>query len=179
MRILIKYIVLSVLTLVLYILAKFFLIGVVRYHAFMMLLKSRGKSADICLALILIWYSHMYGLFWLFDILSLFNKDRIIGNIFKNMKVFNHEHLTLLMKKILTKNWWKQLKTRKPSYEIVIIMRFLWIPIIYHAVVAYSSGYLCYGALIFQTQFINFAKLSKCKKTAKCKTLQCHQLSLH
>lgn len=159
---------------VIYFLTMYFLIGVARYHALVMVIKSQLKIKSVCMGLILVWYSEMYCLLWIIDILSIINKDRIIVNVIKNIKIFNHEHLTLLMKKVLTKCWWRQLKTRKPSYEILVIMRLMIIPIIYHAVTSYSSGFLCFGAFLFHTQFINFEKFGKGKRQVKHKAIQYH-----
>jgi len=111
--------------------SSFFLKGMIRYNALLLLFKAQGKKRLISNALILIWFADAFVLFWVLDMLSVVSPNGI-PLIVKNIHLFSVTHMVELPNKIITKTWWRLLKRRKPCKDVLDAMRIVAVLAFYH-----------------------------------------------
>lgn len=117
-------------------------VRIVEYQAMYSLFSSKGKHRKrLANAIVLWYYADIWGLFWIFEILSLFKTDLngLIENCLKNIKVFTPSYCIQLPFAITTKKWWSTIKYRKPKSNIVLLMKCLLFIIVLNYCYLYNS----------------------------------------
>jgi hypothetical protein len=141
---------------ILHIGALFFLKGMVRYNALLLLLKGYGKPRMICTALILLWFTDFFVLVWLVDVLSIVKSKEGLNVAVRNVHLLSVEHMVTLPRKVTTKTWWRLLRKRKPDPWILSVMR--WLVVI--GIVYFGTSYFTIvGPVVWQMQWIRIGKL--------------------
>jgi len=160
MKIVIKFLSLVLCIGSLYVGSSFFLKGMVRYNALLLFVKANGKRKWIANAAILIWFADAFVIFWLIELLSVAN-DQGIHVLVRNAHLFTVQHLTELPNKVITKTWWRSLRTRKPAPLVMWIMKGLAALAVFHFARSYFT---VVGSVVWQLGF----GLDFCKKTRTC-----------
>jgi len=145
--------------------ALFFLVGLIRYNALVLLLSSVGQKQKkvAALACVLLWFPDVFTLLWMVDCASVadiccFSAESAIPLIACNSHVFNVKYALELPKKILTKKWWK--RRRKVNGTIVDSLLFF---AVFEFIGAYYFSYL--GAVVWTAYIVCSPSHKRVKST--------------
>ena len=126
-------------------LSNIFIVRIIEYQAMVALFTNKGKFIKrFANTAVLFYFSEMWGLLWIVNVLSFGKTDdtsKLIENCIKNMRVFTPSYCVTLPISLCTKKWWRLLKARKPATEVTSLMKYLLVIATLNLVYLYSNAW--------------------------------------